>query len=112
MIESKPDPFLRDQAELPLDKRLFTRDALVFKNLASSVVSLRSDKTPHGLDFTFNGFPFLGIWAAPNADFVCIEPWCGIADPVDTDQQLKSKEGINRLGPGETFERSWSIALY
>jgi galactose mutarotase-like enzyme len=112
LIETKPDAFLRDQEVLPLGKGLFTRDALVFKGLASSMVSLRSDKTPHGLDFNFSGFPFLGIWAAPNADFVCIEPWCGIADSVDTDQQLKNKEGINRLAPGETFERTWSIKLY
>ncbi len=60
----------------------------------------------------FTGFPFLGIWAAKNADFVCIEPWCGIADSVNADQQLDHKEGINRLGPGESFERAWTLTLY
>ncbi len=112
LIESRPDPFLQEEPVLPLRKELFAADALVFKHPPSSKISLRSDKTPHGLDFDFEGFPFLGIWAAPKADFVCIEPWCGIADSVDSDQQLVNKEGIIRLEPGGTFERSWAITLY
>ncbi|HEV3251954.1 MAG TPA: aldose 1-epimerase family protein, partial [Puia sp.] len=70
------------------------------------------DKTERGIDLNFSGFPYLGIWAAPQADFVCIEPWCGIADAVDTDQQLIRKEGINRLAPDEIFERSWALTLF
>jgi len=56
--------------------------------------------------------PFLGLWAAPNADFVCIEPWCGIADSTDTDQQWVHKEGINRLEAGGVFERTWTLTLF
>jgi galactose mutarotase-like enzyme len=59
----------------------------------------------------FPGFPFLGIWAAPNADFVCIEPWCGIADSVNTNQQLVEKEGINELEGGGVFQRTWTVSL-
>jgi len=66
----------------------------------------------HGLDFNFLGFPYLGLWAAKNADFICIEPWCGLADGVDTNQQLKDKEGINRTGPGTFFERSWILSCF
>ena len=95
-----------------LNKELFLKDALVFKHPASSSVALKSKKTPHGLDFSFDGFPYLGIWAAKNADFVCIEPWCGIADSVDSDQQLTHKEGINQLKEGEVFERSWKVRLF
>jgi galactose mutarotase-like enzyme len=58
------------------------------------------------------GFPFIGIWAAKNADFVCIEPWCGIADSVDSNQQLEHKEGINKLLAGEQFEQSWSASFF
>jgi len=73
---------------------------------------LLSDKTTHGLEFDFNGFPYLGIWAAKNADFVCIEPWCGIADNVDTNQQLVNKEGINALDANKSFERSWTANFF
>ncbi len=112
LIEKEPQPLLQDTDILPLTKSLFANDALVLKHPASSLVSLRSDKTEHGLDFDFSGFPYLGIWAAKNADFVCIEPWCGIADPVDSDQQLIHKEGIQQLVKDAVFRRSWKVAFF
>jgi galactose mutarotase-like enzyme len=112
LIEQEPLPLLNDTRRLPLSKSLFAKDALVLKHPASTAVTLRSDKTGHGLKLDFTGFPYLGIWAAKNADFVCIEPWCGIADSVDTDQQLVHKEGINRLAPGMSFERAWTLSVF
>lgn len=111
LIERQPVPFLHDTRRLPLTKELFAKDAIVFKGLHSAAVTLRSDSTQRGVRMDFPGFPFLGIWAAPAADFVCIEPWCGIADPVDSNQRWTGKEGINRLEAGETFERSWKLRL-
>lgn len=112
LIEKTPVPLLNATDILPLSKALFAKDAIVLKFPTSSMVSLKSDKTIHGLDFNFDGFPYLGLWAAPNADFLCIEPWCGIADPVDADQQLTNKEGIISLDSNEEFERSWVVSLF
>jgi galactose mutarotase-like enzyme len=112
LIEKKPLPLLRNTNVLPLTKELFLHDALVLKYPTSSIVSIKSDKTNHGLDLNFLGFPFLGIWAAPQADFVCLEPWCGIADSVDTDSQLVHKEGINQVAPGEIFKRNWALTFF
>jgi hypothetical protein len=39
------------------------------KGLASDEVQIRSDKHPGVLRFSFKGFPYLGIWAAKEADF-------------------------------------------
>jgi galactose mutarotase-like enzyme len=112
LIEQEPLPLLEDTRTLRLSKGLFAKDALVFKHLASSGVTLRSSRTPEGLRMDFPGFPFLGLWAAPGADFICIEPWCGIADAVGSDQQLVNKEGIQRLEAGAVFERSWSVTVF
>jgi galactose mutarotase-like enzyme len=112
LIEKIPEPFLQSGNILSLNKELFYKDALVFKNPASSMIFLLSNKTNHGLHFNFSGFPYLGIWAAKNADFVCIEPWCGIADSVHSDQQIINKEGINKLSAGEIFERKWIASFY
>lgn len=112
LIDKLPGILSENDRILPLTKELFAADALVFKHLSSKSVALRSAKTVHGLNFDFSGFPYLGIWAAKNADFVCIEPWCGIADSVDTDQQLVNKEGINRLAPGNGFERTWTLSVF
>jgi galactose mutarotase-like enzyme len=112
LIEKTPQSFLQNQRVLSLHKELFYKDALVFKHPASSIISLLSHKTKYGLHFNFSGFPYLGLWAAKNADFVCIEPWCGIADSVDSDQQIINKEGINKLSAGKIFERKWNVSFY
>jgi galactose mutarotase-like enzyme len=112
LIESEPDPLLQHTDILPLSKELFLKDALVLKNLHSHSVRLQSSKTEHGLEFKFSGFPFLGLWATPGADFICIEPWCGIADSVHTDQQLQHKEGIISLPAGEKFEATWKVRFF
>jgi galactose mutarotase-like enzyme len=112
LIELSCVPMLENTNILPLKKDLFKSDALVFKNLSADHISLKCNRTGHGLHFSFKDFPFLGIWAAKNADFVCIEPWCGIADSVNTNQQLTDKEGIETLHTGELFKRTWSITLF
>ena len=37
--------------------------------------------------------------------------WCGIADSVNTTQQLIEKEGINALEGWASFEKTWSVEL-
>lgn len=112
LIEKESVPFLIAEKRIRMTKELFYKDAIVLKNLKSKSVSLKSPVSQHGFKFDFNGFPYLGIWAAKNADFVCIEPWCGIADSVDSDQQLVNKEGIISLEPSAIFSRTWSVELW
>jgi len=112
LIVPQPIPLLEDTNRLNLSKSLFYQDALVFKYPASSEISLLSARTPRGLRFQMGEFPFLGIWSARDADFVCIEPWCGIADSVNSNQQLEQKEGIEKLSPGKLFSRQWRIKTF
>ena len=112
LIDEGTIPVFSNDSVISLKKELFFQDALVFKDLVSDRVSLKCSKHSHGLDFDFTGYPYMGIWAAKNADFVCIEPWCGIADSVYADQQLKNKEGINKLGKVESFKREWNITIW
>lgn len=93
-----------------LDYPLFEKDALVFKNLKSDKISLLKNNTSV-LSVCFEGFPYLGIWTKPNAPFLCIEPWCGLADNVNHNGYIFEKEGINILQPKETFSRNIKIEL-
>jgi len=97
---------------LALQHTLFYEDAIVLKNLKSNKITLASDKHPHGIHFHFNDFPFFGIWAAKDAPFICLEPWCGIADSIHHHQHLEEKEGIERLTPGGLFEKSWQVECF
>ncbi|MEO6231954.1 MAG: aldose 1-epimerase family protein [Ferruginibacter sp.] len=112
LIEIASEPLLISTDQLPLKKEMFYKDAIVLKHLASNEVQLKSFKDSHGFNLKFQGFPFLGIWAAKDADFLCIEPWCGIADSVSASQQIEEKEGIENLDAGEKFERTWSITIF
>jgi galactose mutarotase-like enzyme len=105
-------PFLEHQRRIPLTKGLFASDAIVLKGLKSRSLSLRNDKDDHGLRFGIEGWPHLGIWAAKDADFVCIEPWQGHADPVSHDGRLERKPGMLRLAPAEDWENSWWVELF
>lgn len=106
------EPFLDSTSTLQLKKELFSRDALVFKGLESNQISIKSNKHLHGIEFSFSGFPFFGIWAAPGADFVCLEPWCGIADSVKHNQELTLKEGIEKLLRAGSWARQWSVTCF
>ncbi len=112
LIDKISYPFLNDEDVLPLTRELFYNDALVFKGLESNTISIRSHKHTNGIDFSFTGFPFFGIWAAPDADFVCLEPWCGIADSVTHNGLLEEKEGMVQLTPGATWQRGWEVKCY
>jgi len=111
LIEAGSTALLNNTQRLPLAKELFYKDAIVLKQLRSDKVKVVCN-TGELFEFDFTGFPYLGIWAAKDADFVCIEPWCGIADNVTTNQQLTEKEGINVLDSTDQFERSWKVTVY
>jgi galactose mutarotase-like enzyme len=104
-------PFFDNQKKIPLTHELFEDDALVFKNLKSKHVDLKSSKHDVALRFNFHGFPYMGIWAAKNAPFVCIEPWYGIADSEGHNQNIEEKEGIISLPENGEWKRSWSVEV-
>jgi galactose mutarotase-like enzyme len=111
LVLNEPLEISKNTNTILLNKELFYEDALVFKHLKSNGVTLKSKNSSKQLKFEFKNFPYLGIWAAKNADFVCIEPWCGIADSADTTQNLEEKEGINHLNTGHVFERNFRIEI-
>lgn len=97
---------------LKLHKHLFDNDALIFRDLKSRRVKLVSSRTGDILTMTYEGFPYLGVWAKPKAPFVCIEPWQGIADAEETDQEFKRKEGIMTLKPGQKHRAEYSVTFH
>ena len=112
LLEINPNTFFQNTNHLQLKKELFYKDALVFKDLKSSTISLKSTSSKTGLTMQFDDFNFFGIWSAKNADFICLEPWCGIADSINSDGNFTQKEGINKLSSNEIFYRIWSLELF
>lgn len=104
---------LENEHKLPLHPKLFEDDALIFEGFQSKWVSLVVHSSGEKLvEMSVEGFPYLGIWQKEKSDFICIEPWLGVADKNDFEGELSEKEGIQLLKPEETFECSFTINFY
>ena len=112
LISSKTEEVFNNPNKIQLTHNLFNADALVFKDTKSRKITLKSAKKGAIISVHFKGFPYLGIWAKPNGNFVCIEPWLGIADSETTNQKLEDKEGILSLASNKTFEAAYSIEIH
>ncbi|HDR7211918.1 TPA: aldose 1-epimerase family protein [Bacillus cytotoxicus] len=110
---SKEKQLIVDHAsELPLTYDLFKNDALIFENMNTNEIAIRSHKHNKFVKVTFTSFPFVGVWTpGNNAPFLCIEPWYGIADEVNRAKDFKEKKGIQSLQANETFTCRYSITI-
>ncbi len=97
--------------KLYLTRDLFDQDALVFKDLQSREVTIRSNKHDKTVTVEFPHFNYLGIWAKGGGDFVCIEPWLGCADTAGKHVDISQKEDIQSVKPGHVFEAAFFISL-
>lgn len=112
LFTGETEDLLNNSKTLDLNYKLFEQDAIVLKDHKSRRLCLKSQKSGYRLDLVFDGFPYLGIWSpGDGAPFICLEPWHGIADTVDSSRDFTRKEGIIRLPKGETFTTRFSFHI-
>jgi len=111
LIGEEGELILNESNRIELSPDLFAKDALIFKNLKSSFVELKSKNSDFALKVSLEDFPYLGLWAKPNAPYVCIEPWIGIADSHSSKREFSEKEMIQSLDPKKTFCAAYSIEI-
>ena len=113
-IDNRPKK-IEDLYILNLKSKIFENDALIYTNIDS--ISLKSKKEENYIKVSFKDFPLVGIWTPyykdtnTTAPFLCIEPWYGIADNIDSDKIYQNKKYINKLNMGETFVASYDIEI-
>lgn len=104
-------PITENSDVLPLKESYFAVDALVFTDLKARSAVLHHRPTGREVRVDFDGFDYFLVWQKPGAPYICLEPWCGISDRTDTDQDFTHKEGLHRLAAGETFTRTHTITV-
>lgn len=113
MPERQPSPV--SGLRLDLRDELFTKDALIFTDLASRSVDYggQDDTGQPGrhIRVDFDNLPLLGVWTKPGAGYICIEPWQGIADPQGFAGDIFTKPGIVALAPAATWTASMALAV-
>jgi galactose mutarotase-like enzyme len=95
---------------LRLDDALFQDDVLIFDDMRSRWAIYRADAGP-SIRVSYPDSPYLGIWTKPAAKFVCIEPWHGIADPVDFAGDFTAKPGVFKVTAGASMSTQMHITL-
>jgi len=99
-----------DGQRLPLRADTFADDALIFRQLRSRRLHLfaRGERL---LCFETGGLPHLGLWAKPNAPYVCLEPWLTSDDQPSAPLALAQKPGFITLAAGEDFACGYRICV-
>lgn len=95
---------------LVLKDALFQEDVVIWDEFNSHSVTYGSRVGPR-LKVAFPDAEYLGLWSKPGAQFVCIEPWHGIADPQGFSGDFTAKPGIAIIAPGASLETRLEVAL-
>lgn len=89
---------------------IFAPDAIIWDQLQSRSLHWGVPGKPR-LKIDFPDTPWLGIWQKPGARYLCIEPWAGMADPIDFAGDFTQKPGVMTLEPEEMRRFRLHISL-
>lgn len=96
---------------LNLGAETFYEGALIFRDIRSKSVTLKSNKNERFVRVSWQNFPYLGIWQPKDAPFVCIEPWHGLGDSDTVATDFSGKEQIVALETQGVFTASITIEV-
>jgi galactose mutarotase-like enzyme len=108
MPERYPTPIV--DRRLALVDDLFRNDAIIFDDLRSRSVTYGAHDGPR-IRVSFPDSPYLGIWTKPQGNFICIEPWHGIADPQGYSGAFSAKPGVFMVAAGASMAAKMAITL-
>jgi galactose mutarotase-like enzyme len=85
---------------LKMKEELFLADAIVFKEPIFQEIELVHNTKGPILSMECESWTAIGIWTKSGAPFLCLEPWWGYADSINSEGDLKKKPGIRKLKSG------------
>ena len=99
-----------EQRRLRLTDELFQNDVLILDKVRSGSLNFGGERGPR-LRIGFEDAPYLGLWSKPGAQFICIEPWHGISDPVGYAGDFRDKPGVFVLGAAQALEAAMTVTV-
>jgi galactose mutarotase-like enzyme len=106
--ERHPTPI--SHRRLTLGDALFQDDVLIFDQIRSRHVTYGAEEGPR-IRVSYPDAPYLGIWTKPQAPFICIEPWHGVADPEGFSGDFRTKPGVFTLAAGAVMSAQLTVTL-
>lgn len=109
----QPKMLINDKAILALTNTTFADDAILIELDQVAKVAMFDKQGKRVLTVSCPQAEAFGLWAPhkPGCPFVCIEPWCGIADRVGFKGDISERDCIHSLVPEETFEFTYLITI-
>jgi galactose mutarotase-like enzyme len=98
------------QRHLALTDALFQNDAVIFDAVRSRSVTYGAPAGPR-IRVNFPDAPYLGLWSKAQAEFICIEPWHGVADPQGYAGDFSVKPGVFIVAPGASMAIKMAITV-
>ena len=108
-----PKTLLNEKAILPLTNTTFADGAILIEAKQIAKVTLFDKQGKEILAVSCPQADTFGLWA-PNkygCPFVCIEPWCGIADREGFNDEVAERDCIHTLAAFEISEFKYSIII-
>ena len=103
LTTGKELPYLQNETTIPLHDRFFDNGPMLFGNMASNTITLKSEKSGRFVELGVAGFTNLCLWGmGTQMSIIAIEPWIGTSDRFDTDHVWEHKLGIQRVEVGST----------
>jgi len=110
LLTPAPQPTPINRRRLALADSLFQNDALIFDELRSRCVTYGATDGPR-IRVSFPETACLGVWTKPQARFICIEPWHGIADREGFSADFRAKTGVFMVAAGAAIPIKMAITL-
>lgn len=112
LISHERQPSLKGKVQ-PLSYDIFRDGALVYDELRSDRIAIKSRNGNKSIAVEAKGFPYWGIWSPEKggAPFLCIEPWFGHGDFQDFAGDFREKPGVQKLAPGKSFTAGYRFLI-
>ena len=112
LLEYRTENIGMNIIEFPLKYEYFKNKALIFLNLRSKEISLRNRNTGKRIKVKIDDkHTAFTLWTSPERKYICLEPWCGLPDFIDSDYNIENKKGIITLAGHAEAVRSHEIVF-
>lgn len=104
---------LNEKAILALTNTTFADDAILIEAKQVAKVAIFDKQGNRVLTVSCLQAEAFGLWTPnkPGCPFVCIEPWCGIADKHGFKGDISERDCIHSLEPNEKYGFKYSISI-
>lgn len=112
LLTGKRISWLQDEAEKHIGEHFFDAGPHLLEGVKADFITMKSKRSGCFVELGIKDFPYLCLWGmGGKMSIMCIEPWCGVSDSVDTDHVWETKPGIESVEVGAVFERTLTFRV-